>query len=68
MTALQRRHALMVQVRRDGRLATAPAASLVPGDVVELSAGDLVPADGVLLEARDFLVVESALSGESLPV
>jgi Mg2+-importing ATPase len=68
MTALQRRLALMVQVRRDGRLATAPAASLVPGDLVELSAGDLVPADGVLLEARDFLVVESALSGESLPV
>jgi Mg2+-importing ATPase len=68
MAALQHRLALMVQVRRAGRLATAPASGLVPGDVVELSAGDLVPADGVLLEARDFLVVESALTGESLPV
>ena len=45
-----------------------PAAKLVPGDIVLLSAGNLVPADGLILEATDFLVTQAALTGESLPV
>lgn len=45
-----------------------PIESLVPGDVIHLSAGDLVPADVRLLSAKDFFVNESALTGESLPV
>jgi Mg2+-importing ATPase len=40
--------------------------SIVPGDVVLLSAGNLVPADGVLIEARDFLVSEAALTGMAI--
>ncbi len=65
---LRRRLALNARVWRDGAPCTLPASALVPGDVVELAAGNLVPADGRVLAARDFLVVESALTGESFPV
>jgi Mg2+-importing ATPase len=66
--ALRERLALSVKVLRDGALTTCPVTELVPGDVVELSAGNLVPADGRVLSARDFLVSEAALTGESFPV
>jgi len=41
---------------------------LVPGEVVQLSAGDMVPADVRLLNAKDLFVNESALTGEAMPV
>ena len=68
VAALRQRLALTVRVQRDDRTQTVPAASIVPGDLVLLSAGNLVPADGVVIDARDFLVVESSLTGESFPV
>ena len=60
--------ALSADVYRGGRLGQVPAAELVPGDVVHLSAGDMVPADGRVIEARDFFVNQSLLTGESYPV
>ena len=68
ISRLRRRLALTAQVRRDGPARTISASAIVPGDVIELSAGNLVPADGLILEARDFLVTEASLTGESLPV
>ncbi len=65
---LRQRIALSARVIRDGAAQTVPASSIVPGDVVLLSAGNLVPADGLLLEAKDFFVVEASLTGESFPV
>jgi P-type Mg2+ transporter len=65
---LRNRLALNTRVRRDGAVRVLPVHELVPGDVIELSAGNLVPADGVLLDGRDFLVNQAALTGESLPV
>jgi Mg2+-importing ATPase len=65
---LKRRLALTCRVVRDGSESVVPAATIVPGDVVLLSAGNLVPADGLVLEAKDCLVSESALTGESFPV
>lgn len=53
---------------RDGSPKDIPAAELVPGDVVLLSAGDRVPADGWVLEARDFFVSQAPLTGEPYPV
>ncbi len=44
-----------------------PIETLVPGDVVRLSAGDMIPADLRLLEAKDFFVNQSALTGEAMP-
>jgi magnesium-transporting ATPase (P-type) len=65
---LRKRLALTVRVLRDGAVRTVVASQIVPGDVIELSAGNLVPADGVILTARDFLVTEASLTGESMPV
>jgi len=65
---LKRRLALMVRVVRDGVERSAPFASVVPGDVILLSAGNLIPADGLVLEAEDFLVSEASMTGESFPV
>lgn len=68
LAALRQRLALNALVFRDKAWTTIPAAALVPGDLIRLSAGNLVPADAVVLEARDFLVAEAALTGESFPV
>jgi len=41
---------------------------LVPGDIIELSAGDMVPADLRLISAKDLFIDQSTLTGESYPV
>jgi Mg2+-importing ATPase len=51
----------------DDPFAEIPIDSLVPGDVVRLSAGDMIPADLRLLEAKDLFINQSALTGESMP-
>ncbi len=55
-------------VIRDGVKSEVPASTLVPGDVVLLSAGCRVPADGSVLSSTDLGADESLLTGESLPV
>jgi Mg2+-importing ATPase len=59
---------LKATVFRDGQSQAIPAEDIVPGDVVQLSAGSLIPADGVLLEATDFYVNQAVLTGETFPV
>ncbi|MBZ4416253.1 HAD-IC family P-type ATPase [Myxococcus sp. RHSTA-1-4] len=54
-------------VMRGGHKVSVPAASLVPGDVVQLASGDRVPADMRLLVSRNLHVEEAALTGESVP-
>jgi len=66
--ALRRRVTIAAQVLRDGRLQAIPAQQIVPGDIVELSAGALVPADGRILEANSLHIVQAMLTGETLPV
>lgn len=44
-----------------------PIETLVPGDLVRLSAGDLVPGDLRLLTCKDLHVNQSALTGEAMP-
>jgi Mg2+-importing ATPase len=57
-----------VDALRDGRTQRIPAADVVRGDVILLSAGSLIPADGVLLEAKDLFVNQAVLTGETFPV
>ena len=45
-----------------------PIEELVPGDIINLSAGDMVPADVRLIEAKDLFISQSTLTGEALPV
>jgi Ca2+-transporting ATPase len=55
-------------VIRSGQLRTIDAATIVPGDIIQLDLGRRVPADARLIEATDFRTDEAALTGESLPV
>lgn len=68
IAALQRLGAPTARVVRDGTDRLIPAAELVRGDLVVVSAGDVVPADLTLVEARQAQIDESMLTGESLPV
>jgi P-type Mg2+ transporter len=45
-----------------------PLESLVPGDVVRLSAGDMIPADLRLVDTKDLFINQSTLTGEAMPV
>ncbi len=51
-----------------GRLREVPMRELVPGDIVQLSAGDMVPADVRLIASRDLFISQAVLTGEALPV
>jgi Mg2+-importing ATPase len=59
---------IKTNVLRDGQPQTIPNEQVVPGDVVQLSAGSLIPADGVVLNARDLFVNQAVLTGETFPV
>ncbi|MDR3574033.1 MAG: magnesium-translocating P-type ATPase [Anaerolineaceae bacterium] len=55
-------------VVREGQRREVPLQDLVPGDIVQLSAGDMIPADVRILSAKDLFINQAALTGESLPV
>jgi Ca2+-transporting ATPase len=55
-------------VVREGQLRLIDAHTLVPGDVIEVTAGHRVPADARLVSVIDLRVSEAALTGESLPI
>lgn len=55
------------EVWRDGQKVEVPLDEIVPGDVIDLTAGSSIPGDGLLLEAKDLFVDEAALTGESFP-
>lgn len=45
-----------------------PIKEVVPGDIVELSAGNMIPADLKIISAKDLFLNQSTLNGESFPV
>src|ERR1700736_3889699 len=55
-------------VVRNGETKEIPISQLVPGDIVQLSAGDMIPADVRLISAKDLFIIQATLTGESLPV
>jgi Mg2+-importing ATPase len=60
--------ATVATVSRDGKWLEIPRTQLVPGDLIQLSAGDMVPADARLTASRDLSVHQAMLTGESTPV
>jgi Mg2+-importing ATPase len=50
-----------------GAFSEQPIETLVPGDIVRLSAGDMVPADLRLVDTKDLFINQSALTGEAMP-
>ncbi len=65
IAALKKMAAPQAKVRRDGKVASIPAAGIVVGDILSLEAGDLIAADARLLTAASLKCIESALTGES---
>jgi len=55
-------------VVRDGKTEEIPLRDLVPGDIINLSAGDMIPGDVRVIAAKDLFVSQGTLTGESLPV
>ncbi|KAJ3413027.1 hypothetical protein HDV05_008618 [Chytridiales sp. JEL 0842] len=55
-------------ILRDGQKIQVSADMLVPGDIVYLKSGDRVPADLRLVSINNLQILESMLTGESLPV
>ena len=56
-----------VQLIQGDEVATVPAASVKPGDVLLVRAGDRIPLDGVVLEGESMLDT-SPVTGEPVPV
>jgi len=68
LEAMERMAAPVARVIRDGATLVIEATQLVPGDLIQLSAGDIVPADGRLVTSEFLQLQEASLTGESLPV
>jgi len=66
--ALKKMTAPKALVIRDGIEKRIDAKDLVVGDIILISAGDMIPADARLIESVGLKTLESALTGESLPV
>ena len=68
LDALKKMNAFKTKVIREGTKQVIEANQLVPGDIIELTAGDVITADARLIEASSLQVEEAALTGESQPV
>lgn len=68
LDALKKMQTPNARVRRGDQVKIVPAATVVPGDILELEAGDAVPADARLLQTVNLATLEAALTGESLPI
>lgn len=66
--AIMRMTATSALVMRNQKRVNVPAATLVPGDLVFLTAGDRVPADVRWVVVDEVQITEAALTGESAPV
>src|ERR1700730_15028769 len=50
-------------VIRDGTAREIPLRDLVPGDIIQLSAGDMIPGDVRVLSSKDLFVSQGSLTG-----
>jgi Mg2+-importing ATPase len=55
-------------VYRNGKPMEVDIKEIVPGDIVDLSAGDMIPADLRIISCKDLFLNQASLTGESFPV
>jgi len=55
-------------VYRDGKPKEIKIREIVPGDIVDLSAGDMIPADLRIISCKDLFINQASLTGESFPL
>ncbi|CAI9085306.1 Magnesium-transporting ATPase, P-type 1 [Methylacidiphilum fumariolicum SolV] len=60
--------ASLVPSHESSQVREVPISQIVPGDILQLSAGDMIPADVRLIFTRDLFVSQGVLTGESMPV
>ncbi|MDE5949543.1 MAG: cation-translocating P-type ATPase [Malacoplasma sp.] len=68
VSSLKKMSVAQVSVMRDGIVKKIDAVNIVPGDLILVEAGDKICADAILLTTNGLECVESALTGESLPI
>ncbi|OMJ21408.1 Calcium-transporting ATPase 1 [Smittium culicis] len=68
LSALESFSVMSARVLRDGFISEIDSKNLVPGDIVDLQEGDSIPADLRLIETSNLNVIETILTGESVPV
>ena len=57
-----------IEVIRNGKKREINIHELVPGDIIDVSAGDIIPADVRIIDSKDLFINESSLTGEAFPV
>ncbi|MCL2409791.1 MAG: cation-translocating P-type ATPase [Oscillospiraceae bacterium] len=68
LEALKKMNSFSTTVVRDGTKQKISSGEIVPGDIIELTAGDIITADARLISVSGLTVEEAALTGESIPV
>ncbi|WP_027120876.1 cation-translocating P-type ATPase [Mycoplasmopsis lipofaciens] len=66
--ALEKINQVNTTVIRDNKVEIVPANLIVPGDIIILASGDTINADCKIIESNNLEVIESSLTGESIPV
>ena len=66
--ALRKQVAVHATVLRDGKYQDIILPEVVPGDIVQLSAGDIIPGDARLIRTNNLYVNQASVTGESFPV
>lgn len=64
---LQEMVKITAEIFRDGKISEVPLREIVPGDIINLSAGKMIPADLKIIESTDLFINQSVLNGESFP-
>lgn len=57
-----------VVLKRDGEVMQVSQEEIVPGDIIVLKEGDKVPADARIISSQNCSIIQSALTGDSLPM
>lgn len=66
--SLSKLNPLVVKVIRDDKLVEIYSEFVTIDDIILVEAGDIIPADGIIISSSNLKVVESSLTGESIPV